>query len=51
MPNWSEILRNYIKALRSGQNDDLEGPAYRTLMDDETETRSDNRKGNTPPKR
>lgn len=41
----------FIKALRSGQYDDLEGPAYRILMDDETETRSDNKKGNAPPKR
>lgn len=40
----------FIKALRSGQYDDLEGPAYRILMDDETETRSNNKKGNTPPK-
>ena len=41
----------FIKALRSGQYDDLEGPAYRILMDDETETRNDNRNENTPPKR
>ena len=40
----------FIKALRSGQYDDLEGPAYRILMDDETETRNDSRNGNTPPK-
>ena len=40
----------FIKALRSGQYDDLEGPAYRILMDDETETYNDNKNGKTPPK-
>lgn len=40
----------FIKALRSGQYDDLEGPAYRILMDDETETHNDNKNGNSPPK-
>ena len=40
----------FIKALRSGQYDDLEGPAYRILMDDETVTHSDSKNENTPPK-
>ena len=35
-------------SLRNGQYDDLEGPGYRVLMDDDKPTEIDNPAGKTP---